>query len=120
MTAEGAIHAFWASFGVPAYEKHAVPEDTAFPYIAYSLACGAMGEETGMTADLYCGGSSRLACHALASEIEASIGGGRLLACDKGTIWLRRASPFLTAEDAGGRDLCRSTVRITAMFLTRV
>ena len=37
MTKAQAIHNFWSSFGLTAYDETTVPDDAPFPYITYSV-----------------------------------------------------------------------------------
>ena len=37
MTKAEALHSFYSSFGLTAYEENSVPDDAEFPYITYNI-----------------------------------------------------------------------------------
>lgn len=120
MTKAAAIQAFWASFGMAAYEESTVPDDAAFPYITYELVTDALGETTFMSASVWYRSTSWVQANAKAEEIGAYIGyAGRMILCDEGRIHLRRGTPF--AQSRGDPDddtIRRKILNIMADFLT--
>ncbi len=120
MTKAAAIQAFWASFGLTAYEENAVPVDAAFPYITYELITDAFGESTFMSASVWYRGTSWVSANAKAEEIGARLGySGVLLDCGTGRIWLKRGTPFAQSLGDTNDDLIkRKVLNITADFLT--
>lgn len=120
MTKAAAIHAFWSSFGVTAYEENSVPTDAAFPYITYEFLTDAFESEAAMVASLWFRDSSWVPVNAKAEEISADIGrGGKLIPCDGGAIWIKRGSPFAQSLGDDTDDMIkRKYINITAEFLT--
>lgn len=123
MTKAGAIHGFWESFGLTAYEENAVPsgdEAPDFPYITYELITDGFGAEVALSGSLWYRGTSWVDANAKADEISETLGyAGVMLDCDSGRILLRCGSPF--AQSMGDADddmIRRKLLNITAMFLT--
>lgn len=121
MTKAAAIQAFWASFGLAAYEENAVPVDAAYPYITYELITDAFGGETAMTASVWYRGSSWIDANAKAEEIGGALGyAGKIIHADDGYIWLRLGSPFAQSMGDENDDMIkRKIINITAAFYTR-
>lgn len=122
MTKAGAIHLFWSSFGLTAYEENAVPVGVEFPYITYELVTDDLGNDTAMTASLWYRSSSWVEANAKAEEIGVSIGyGGVLIPCDGGRLWLRRGNPFaLSMGDPDDDMIRRKVLSVAAMYLTTI
>ena len=120
MTKAAAIHAFWNSFSLPAYEENSVPEDAAFPYITYQLVTDAYIREVPMTASVWYRSTSWKECNAKAEEIGRAIGmGGKALTCDSGAIFIRRGTPFSQSMGDESDDLVkRKYINISADFIT--
>lgn len=123
MTKEAALHAFYSSFGLKAYEENAVPTgDDApdFPYLTYSVSSDSIGADVALTASLWYRGASWVQANAKAEEISRRIGrGGKILSCDGGAIWLRRGTPFAQSMgDESDDQIKRKYINITAEFLT--
>lgn len=123
MTKEAALHAFYSSFGLKAYEENAVPtgEDAPdFPYLTYSVSSDSIGTDVALTASLWYRGTSWVQANAKAEEISRRIGrGGKILPCEGGAIWLRRGTPFAQSMgDESDDQIKRKYINITAEFLT--
>lgn len=122
MTKAGAIHLFWSSFGLTAYEENAVPVGVEFPYITYELVTDDLGNDTAMTASVWYRSTSWVEANAKAEEIGRGIGyGGVMLSCDGGRIWMRRDVPFAQSMgDESDDRIRRKIIRVTASFLTNI
>lgn len=120
MTKAAAIHAFWNSFFLHAYEENAVPEDAAFPYITYQLVTDSFDREVTMTASVWYRSESWKDANAKAEEISARIGlGGTVIQCDGGCIWLKRGQPFSQSMgDESDSLIKRKYINISAEYLT--
>ena len=121
MTKAACVHSFFSSFGIRAYEESSVPDNAALPYLTYGLVTSSGGEECAVNADLWYGGSSQTEANAKTEEISAHLGsGGVVLPCDGGRIRIRRGEPFAFSVKEDGRyDVCRKTVNLFVMYLTR-
>lgn len=122
MTKAEAIHAFWSSFGLPAYEESAVPPGTAMPFITYTYAADSYSRECALTAELWYRSTSWTKANMKAEEIGREIGfGGTLLPCDGGKIWIRRGTPFeRSLKESADPGVRRKTINITAAYMTNV
>ncbi len=120
MTKAAAIHAFWNSFALPAYEENSVPENAAFPYITYQLVTDAYIREVPMTASVWYRSTSWKECNAKAEEIGRAIGmGGTVIRCDDGCIWIKRGTPFSQPTGDESDDLVkRKYINISAEYIT--
>ena len=120
MTKAAAIYQFWSGFDLTAYEENTVPTDAAFPYITYQLVADSFDREVAATASLWYRGESWTAINAKTEEIARFIGGGGcLLDCDGGFIWLKRGSPFAQNMGDESDDLIkRKYINVTVEYMT--
>ena len=121
VTKDKALHAWFSSFGIPAYTSASVPQDVAFPWITYDLVTGAWEEgEVGLTVNIWYYTESEAIPNAKAAEISKAIGlGGVTIPCDEGMIWIKRGSPFCQSlYDESDRNIKRRYLNITAEFET--
>lgn len=95
MTALQAIHAFWSSFGIPAYDVNTVPDNAQLPYITYDVSNDYFDAEIMQVASIWYRSTSWTEITAKEQEIAEYIGrGGRNLICDGGAVWIKRRSPW--------------------------
>ena len=95
MTKAQAVNAFFSSFGIPAYESHAVPDGVSFPYLTYDLVTGDYGAEVLFAGNLWYRSTSLAEINAKTDEIARRIGlGGVALRCDRGHIHLYCGTPW--------------------------
>lgn len=123
MTKEQALHSFWSSFGLTAYEESSVPSGENkpdLPYITYSVSTDSFGNEVALSANLWYRGTSWSAVNEKTAEISAAISsGGKLLDCDGGCIWVKRGTPFAQNMSDPMDDLIkRKYINITVEFIT--
>lgn len=120
MTKTAALHDFFSSFGLMAYQEYSVPENAEFPYLTYSVVTDSIENNVALTANLWYRSSSWTTCNAKAEEISKYIGnGGRVVAYDGGAVWLRRGTPFAQSMNDETDDLMRRKyINITAEFLS--
>ena len=128
MTKEAAIHQFWNSFGIRAYEENNVidadelgnPVEPKLPYITYQLVTDSFDREVATTASIWYRSESWTAINAKTEEISQKISrGGKIIACDGGAIWLKRGQPFAQSMGDESDDLIkRKYINITAEFVT--
>ena len=128
MTKASAIHQFWNSFGIKAYEENVVYDidengkevEPKFPYITYQLVTDSFDTDVQMTASIWYRGSSWVEANAKSEEISQTIGrGGKILKCDNGRIWVKRGTPF--AQNMGDESdilIKRKYLNITAEYFT--
>ena len=123
MTKEAALHYFWSSFGWAAYEANSVPTgDNApkFPYITYTVATDSIERTVALTADLWYRGTSWAVVNDLAKRIsEAISGGGKIISCDCGCMWINRESPYAqNMSDPNDNLIKRKHINISVEFMT--
>lgn len=123
MTKAAALHNFYSSFGLPAYEVNTVPtgEDApSFPYLTYDVITDSFGNNVALSFSIWYRGYSWLKANAKTEEISADIGsGGKIVPCDGGAIWIKRGSPFAQNTQDPSDDLIkRKYINLTAEFLT--
>lgn len=128
MTKASAIHHFWNSFGIKAYEENVVYDvdkdgkeiKPEFPYIIYQLSTSDFGNDVALTASLWYRSSSWVEINAKTDEISEKIGlGGYFINCKGGKIWIKRGTPF--AQNMGDESdnlIKRKYINITAEFFT--
>lgn len=120
MTAGETLHQFFSSFGIPAYPETEIPEDTAFPFLTYSVSMGVWGQNTSLTVKIWYHTDSEAAPTAKAMELHDAIArGGVQLSCDRGSIWLRPGNPWLiNGAHEGDRSIKLRQMNIDAAWNT--
>ena len=120
MTKESAIHNFWSTFGLLAYEENSVPNDAVLPYITYQLVVDSFDNEVPMTASLWDNSTSWAYLTVKSNEIAQTIGrGGIFLDCDGGKIWIKRGVPFIqNMSDPSDPNIKRKLINVTVEYLT--
>lgn len=128
MTKEAAIHQFWNSFGIRAYEENNVidadelgnPVEPKLPYITYQLVTDSFDREVATTASIWYRSESWAGINSKTEEISQKISrGGKIISCDGGAIWLKRGQPFAQNMGDESDDLIkRKYLNITAEFMT--
>lgn len=114
-----AIHAFWSSFGWPAYDENDVPDEALMPYITYEVTESNIGKPVILTASLWDRSTMWKMVSQKAKEIAERLGyGGMTIRFDDGFIFLTQGTPFaqrLSAEDDAVR---RINLNIAAEFVS--
>lgn len=119
MTAEQAIHSFWSSFGIPAYDEYSVPDESALPYITYSLSYDSFGESVSMAASIWYRSISWEEVTDKTHEVIAAIGrGGTQIHLGNGAIWINLGTPAYQRVDSGNSDIRRIYININAEYIT--
>ena len=128
MTKAAAIHEFWNSFGLKAFEENYVkdadengnPIKPEFPYITYQLVTDSFDREVMATASVWYRDYGWKKANAKAEEISAHIGlGGKIIKCDGGRIWIKRGQPFAQNMGDESDDLIkRKYLNLTFEFFT--
>lgn len=117
-----AIHSFWSSFGLPAYDENTVPDGDdkpSLPYITYDAVIGNFGDFVAMSASLWYYGTSWSQITTKMIQIESAIGlGGKIIDCDGGILWIKRGSPFAQRVSDPDDMIRRILINIEAEFIT--
>lgn len=95
MDKEQALHSFWSSFDLPAYDSRTVKPSAQLPYITYDVSLSSFEEPVIMSASLWYNSTSWADISQKADEISEEIGaGGKIISFDDGFIWITRGTPF--------------------------
>ena len=115
-----ALHNFWNSFGIPAYDETTVPDSAAFPYMTYSMTTDSFGNVVPISLNIYYRSNSWKDAALKSEEIAKRIkeNGYEMIKFDKGYIYLTGGTPFAQRiaidED---RAIKRIYMNILAEFL---
>lgn len=121
------IHAFFSSFGIPAYEENSVPdylddaqaEKNEPPYITYQLATDEFrGEPAAITADIWDCSESWAFLNNIVDEISEAIGRHKSLLCDDGYIIVTKGNPFAQSISDDTDIYKRKYLNLTLTFIT--
>ena len=106
MTIEQAIHNFWSSFGLTAYDENSVPDNAKLPYITYSVNVGDITSGPVTTqASLWYRSMSWKEITEKSEEIRNYLGiGGVMIEHDDGAIWIKRGNTFAQRSAAGSSE----------------
>ena len=106
MTIEQAIHNFWSSFGLTAYDENSVPDNAKLPYITYSVNVGDITSGPVTTqASLWYRSMSWKEITEKSDEIRNRLGiGGVMIEHDDGAIWIKRGNTFAQRSAAGSSE----------------
>lgn len=123
MDKEQALHSFWSSFGLSAYDENTVPDNAMTvnngKYLTYNVATASLDEPTPLFANLWYKSASWAQITAKANEIAESIGrGGRLIPFDGGAIWICRGTPFSQRMADDQDTIRRIYLNIMAEFVS--
>ena len=119
-----AIHSFWNSFGVPAYDENSAYDsqmEIEFPYITYSVSTDSLGFPVVMTADVWYKSYSwkeiSEKTEQIAKYIETEM---RPIPLDVGYLYITKGTPFAQrmTEETGVDNVRRMFLIINAEFLT--
>lgn len=106
MTIEQAIHKFWSSFGLTAYDENSVPDNAKLPYVTYSVNVGDItsGPVT-LQSSLWYRSMSWKEITQKSEEIRNYLGiGGVMIEHDDGAIWIKRGNTFSQRAAAGSSE----------------
>lgn len=103
MDKQQAIHAFWAGFGLPAYDETSVPDNAELPYITHESAVSDFDRPVAQSASIWMRATSWNTLVAYENAIsEVFTRGGVIIHYDGGAAILRKGSPWsqrLTSEN---------------------
>ena len=117
-----ALHEWFSSFGVKAYQEQTVSETAVLPYIAYESAFGDIDNSPlALTFSYFERSRDWQGCFTMSEAISADIGRwGKRLVVDGGYIVIQRGTPFSQPlDDISGDDTIRRMVfNIDVFFFT--
>ena len=119
MNKEQALHKFWGSFGIPAYDESTVPDDAKLPYLTYNVITSDFGQQITMNANIWYRSNSWESVTAKANEIGKAIGyGGIVIKHDDGAIWIKRGSSFAQRLSGTGERVVDTDKTLRRIVLT--
>lgn len=116
-----ALHNFWSSFNLPAYDELTVPDDAVLPYITYEVKTDSFENRINLSASIWNRSTSWAAVEQKAAEIAQFIQKQNpcTIRIDGGRMYVTKGSPFgqrmLDPSDNGVRRILLS---IYVEFLT--
>lgn len=115
-----AIHQFWSSFGLPAYDENTVPQNASMPRITYNVATDSLETVVNMSASLWYRSTSWQAITQKAAQIEKYLSrpGGKVIDIDIGKVWIVKGSPFAQRMADPDDSIRRMYLNIQVEFLT--
>lgn len=117
-----AIHKFWSSFGLPAFDPNTVPdnETAQMPYITYEMKSDNIGNEVALNASLWYRSTSWEEITLKSEEIAAEIQKISPVKIDGGYCWIKRGSPFSQRMSDEDDSVRRILINITVEYLTEI
>lgn len=117
-----ALHSFWASFGIDAYDENTVPTGDAkpaYPYITYDASISNLGAPVALSGSLWYYGTSWSQVTTKLSEIQLRLGrGGQMIPMDGGALWIVQGSPFAQRVSDPNDMVRRIFINIEAEYIT--
>lgn len=116
-----AIHNFWNSFGLKAYDENSVPDDVTFPYITYNVQTDSMDRVLNLYGSIWYRDTSWAQISQKSDEIAKALYNTSpyLLKLNKGYLWLTKGQPFAQRMGDPSDDMIRRMyLNIQAEFLT--
>lgn len=118
MNREQALHQFWSSFNIPAYDESTVPDNAVLPYITYQVSTGLINQTVLATASLWYRSRSWEDITLKAHEITDGIN-GHAIKYDNGAILLTAGTPLTQRLEDEDDSIRRIVMNINYEFLER-
>lgn len=120
MTQEAALHQFWNSFDIPAYNSVNVPDDATYPYIVYDMASGLWDDLAFPNISIWYRGNALTLLHNKVREIAETLkDGGTRIQCDGGMMWITAGTPWCNyMTDPEDDQIKRAVLNVNINFVT--
>ena len=120
---EYALHRFWSSFGLKAYDENTVPDkamdENNGRYITYSVYTSTFEDPVPLYASLWYRDTSWEEITEKVNVISNYIGyGGRIISYDGGKMWILRGVPFSQRMPDEDDQIRRIYINIMVEFLS--
>lgn len=102
-----AIHNFWSSFDLPAYDENSVPDNAVMPYITYSVVTDSLEYITLLTGSLWYRETSWEDISKKSDEISSSLKDGLVSKLDRGYAYFYRGTPFAQRMNDQNDDMIK-------------
>lgn len=118
-----AIHNFWSSFGLTAYDSTTVPtgkDAPTFPYITYEVGTDSMDNVLSLSGSIWYRSTSWEQITHKAEDIARTIGnnGYYITTIDNGYMWINKGTPFAQRMSDPDDMVRRIHINIMVEFLT--
>lgn len=116
-----ALHTFWSSFGLKAYDQLTVPDDAQMPYITYNNVSDKLGTPVALTGSIWYRSAGWEDISIKADEISEYVNknGHAVLKVDNGYLYLTGGTPFAQRMSDNTDDMIRRIyINIMAEYLT--
>lgn len=94
MDKEQALHSFWGSFGLPAYDQNTVPSDAKLPYFTFEVVTGELNQRLPTSAKLWNRSTDWLFLDSKATEVAKKINEMSPIPIDDGYLYITKDQPF--------------------------
>ena len=120
---EHALHRFWSSFGLKAWDETTVPDDAMTrgngAYITYGVSTSSFEDPVPLHASIWYRQTDWTDITAKCNEISNFIGyGGKLVPFDGGYLWICRGVPFAQRMQDEDDQVRRIYLNIMVEFLS--
>lgn len=117
-----ALHSFFSSFGVKAYDNSTVPDKAELPRITYEVVVDGFGAQNIITASIWDRSTSWKSVTDILSRIEAELGdgAGSMVPYENGALWIKKASPFAQRMSDTDDSIRRYVLNFELEYLTEV
>lgn len=122
-----ALHTFWSGFGIPAMDESSVSANAMNPdsleylgkYLTYDVTDSGWDEDVPMMANLWYRDTSWQEITEKAMEIGNYLSrGGRIIDCDEGAIWIKKAPTFAQRlSEESNQDIRRIVLSIEVEYV---
>lgn len=115
-----AIHEFWSSFDLPAYDESSVPDNAVMPYITYNVVTDGLDSVLPLHGSLWYRTTSWESISKKAEDIAQALGenGYLIKKIDDGYVWMQKGRPFAQRMTDEDEQVRRIYINVTAEFLT--
>ena len=120
MNKSQAIHNFWSSFGLTAFDENTVPTGTQMPYITYNVSLDELDHPVSMSASIWYRDPSWASVTEKSIEISDKLkNGGETIPLDEGYLWIVKGHPFMQRMNDPNDDMIRRIyINIMAEYLS--
>lgn len=121
-----AYHAFWNSFGIPAYNETSVPDQDEsgrpvkdIPHITYEASEDDFDHTLVLTASIWYYSTSWIESVSKSNEIRYAIGrGGTMIHYEGGAFWIKRGTPWAQRlGDDSDNSIRRTLLNVEVEFI---
>lgn len=113
-----ALHRFWNSFNIPAYEVSSVPDDAGYPRITYSAAIGSIDNDVQIDASVWDKSTSWGTVDGIVNQIESGITAMDCPVIEGGRYRVYKGTPFAQRLGDTDNEIRRTVLHVNFEFLT--